>query len=208
MLDAVLRPLIDPPLNHAARRLARAGVRANALTVAGAVVAPAAGIAVASGHYGVALALILLNRLLDGLDGPLARLHGSTDFGGYLDIVCDFVFYAVIPLGFGLAEERNLLPAACLLAAFLGAGTSFLAYAIIAAKHGLTSEAQGKKSFFFQGGLCEGTETIAVFAAACLWPQWFPQIAYVYAALCVVTVIQRIASARRRFDAGTPAMPR
>jgi len=204
MLDSMLRPLIDPPLNSTARLLARTGITANALTVAGVLVALAAGVALALGHYGVALALILLNRLLDGLDGPLARLRGSTDFGGYLDIVCDFSFYAVIPLGFGLADGRNLLPAASLLAAFLGAGTSFLAYAIIAAKHGLTTEVQGKKSFFFQGGLCEGTETIAVFVAACLWPQWFPQLAYGYAALCVVTVLQRIASARRRFGAGTP----
>ncbi|MGH8251053.1 MAG: CDP-alcohol phosphatidyltransferase family protein [Steroidobacteraceae bacterium] len=200
MLDSILRPLIDPPLNRAARWLARGGVSADVLTVAGVVAALAAAAALATGRYGVALLLILLNRLLDGLDGPLARVRGgSTDFGGYLDIVCDFVFYAAVPLGFGLADARNLLPAASLLAAFLGAGTSFLAYAIIAAKRGLSTRAQGEKSFFFQGGICEGTETITVFVLACLWPQWFPQIAYGYAVLCVVTVFQRIASARRRF---------
>lgn len=200
MLDSVLRPLIDPPLNRAAQRLVRLGVTANALTTSGALLAIAALAALAGRHYDLALGLIAVNRLLDGLDGPLARIRGgSSDFGGYLDIVCDFVFYAAIPLGFGLAESRNLQPAAVLLASFLGAGTSFLAYAILAEKRGLTTQAQGPKSFFFQSGLCEGTETIAAFAAMCLWPDRFPQIAYGYAALCALTVLGRLASARGRF---------
>jgi len=199
MLDSVLRPLIDPPLNRAARLIARSGVSANALTIAGAAVGIGAAAAIASQRYGLGLALVVLNRLLDGLDGPLARLRGSTDFGGYLDIVCDFIFYAAIPLGFGLAEPANRLPALVLLASFLGAGTSFLAYAIIAAKRGMETRAQGDKSFFFAGGLAEGTETIVAFVLACLWPGHFAVIAYTYAAICALTVLGRIASARRRF---------
>ncbi len=199
MLDSVLRPLIDPPLNRAARVIARSGISANALTTAGAVVAIGAAAAIATERYGLALALIILNRLLDGLDGPLARIRGSTDFGGYLDIVCDFLFYAAIPLGFGFADPHNLQPALVLLASFLGAGTSFLAYAIIAAKRGIETRAQGAKSFYFAAGLAEGTETIIAFVLACLWPRWFAQIAYGYAALCALTVLGRITTARRHF---------
>ncbi len=199
MLDSVLRPLIDPALDKAARVIARSGIRANALTIAGLVVAIAAAAAVATRHYGLALALIVLNRLLDGLDGPLARIQGSTDFGGYLDIVCDFIFYAAIPLGFGLADPDNLLPALVLLASFLGAGASFLAYAIIAAKRGMETRAQGTKSFFYAAGLAEGTETVIAFVLACLWPRWFALIAYGYAVLCALTVLGRIASARKHF---------
>ncbi len=199
MLDSVLRPLIDPPLNRAARVIARSGISANSLTIAGAAVAIGAAAAIAAERYGLALALIILNRLLDGLDGPLARIRGSTDFGGYLDIVCDFLFYAAIPLAFGLADSHNLLPALVLLASFLGAGTSFLAYAIIAAKRGIETRAQGAKSFYFAAGLAEGTETIIAFVLACLWPRWFAQIAYGYAALCALTVLGRIATARRHF---------
>ena len=199
MLDSVLRPLIDPPLNRAARLIARTGIGANALTLAGVVAGIAAAAAIASQRYGLGLALIVLNRLLDGLDGPLARLRGSTDFGGYLDIVSDFVFYAAVPLGFGLAEPVNRLPALVLLASFLGAGASFLAYAIIAAKRGMETTAQGAKSFYFAGGLAEGTETIIAFVLACLWPGHFAAIAYAYAAICTVTVLGRIAGARRQF---------
>jgi phosphatidylglycerophosphate synthase len=200
MLDSVMRPLIDPPLNAAARLVARTGIAPNVLTLAGVPVAIGAAAAVAAQRYGLALALIAANRLLDGLDGPLARLRGRTsDLGGYLDIVCDFVFYAAIPVGFGLAAQRNLLPAMLLLASFIAAGTSFLAFAVIAAKRGLTTAAQGTKSFYFSAGLAEGTETIAVFALACLWPAAFPQIAYVYAAACVVTLAGRIILAWRTF---------
>lgn len=199
MFDTQLRPLINPPLERAARLIARTSVSANALTIAGAFVALGAGAAVAVECYSFALALIIVNRLLDGIDGPLARIRGSTDFGGYLDIVCDFVFYAAIPVGFGLADERNLQPALALLGSFVAAGTSFLAYAIIAAKRGMQTRAQGEKTFFCEAGFAEGAETIAAFVLACLMPAWFPVIAYAYAALCALTVLGRIASAYRHF---------
>ncbi len=199
MFDTRLRPLIDPPLERAARLIARTGVSANALTVAGAFIALGASAAVATERYGLALALIIVNRLVDGIDGPLSRVRGSTDFGGYLDIVCDFIFYAAVPVGFGLADERNLQPALVLLGSFVAAGTSFLAYAIIAAKRGMKTRAQGEKTFFYEAGFAEGAETIATFVLACLIPSWFPAIAYVYTALCALTVLGRIASAYRCF---------
>ncbi len=199
MLDGIIRPLIDPPLNRAARVIARSGLTANALTTAGAAVAIGAAAAIALERYGLGLTLIILNRMIDGLDGPLARIRGGSDFGGFLDIVCDFLFYAAVPLAFGLADPRNLLPALVLLASFIGVGTSFLAYAIIAAKHGIETQVQGAKSFYFDQGLAEGTETIVVFVLACLWPRWFPQIAYAYAVLCALTIVVRIAGAWRRF---------
>lgn len=199
MLDGLMRPIIDPPLNRLARLIVRTGVSANALTLAAVPFAIGAAAAIAVERYGLALLLIALNRVLDGVDGPLARIRGSTDFGGYLDIVCDFVFYAAIPVGFGLADPRNLQPALVLLASFIGAGTSFLAFAVFAAKRGMETRAQGAKSFYFAAGLAEGTETIAVFVLACLWPAAFPQIAYAYAAICAVTVVGRIVLARRTF---------
>lgn len=199
MLDGLMRPLIDPPLDAAARLIVRTGVSANALTLAAVPLAIAAAAAIAAERYGLALALIVVNRLLDGLDGAVARRRGPTDLGGYLDIVCDFVFYAAVPVGFALAAERNLLPAVLLLASFIGAGVSFLAFAVIAARRGLETRAQGVKSFYYAAGLAEGTETIAVFVLACLWPAAFPQIAYAYAALCAATVLGRFALARRLF---------
>ncbi|WP_353216990.1 CDP-alcohol phosphatidyltransferase family protein [Sandarakinorhabdus sp.] len=199
MFDARLRPYIDPPLNWLGLALARAGVTANGVTLAGLVPGLAAAAAIANGQYLAGLALILLNRLLDGLDGAVARARGPSDFGGYLDIVADFLFYAAIPVGFGLAAAANTLPALLLVAAFTLTGISFLAFAVLAAKRGVETSAHGRKSFFYSTGLAEGTETIACFIAMCLWPQHFAVIAYIYAGLCILTVIQRTAMARQQF---------
>ncbi len=192
MLDAVLRPVIDRPLNAAGTKLARRGCSANAVTAAGLAAGLLCAGAVAMHWYGTALALLVLNRLLDGLDGAVARATEPTDSGGYLDIVVDYVFYAGVPLAFAVADPaRNALPAAALLAGFCLTATGFLAFAIVAAKRGLESEAQGRKSFFYSTGVVEGSETIMFFVLMMLMPAWFPYIAGLFAVLCVVTAVQR-----------------
>lgn len=199
MLDAKLRPLIDPMLNRIGRVFAGLGIGANAVTLAGIGLGLAAGIAIAQGHMLAGLALIIANRLLDGLDGAVARATGLTDFGGYLDIVADFFFYVAVPVGFAFATDANHLPAVLLLATFALTGTSFLAFATMAAKRGLETTAHGRKSFFYNTGLAEGTETIAAFVLMCLWPAHFSMIAIIFAAACVVTVIQRSLTAWEHF---------
>ena len=199
MFDARLRPLIDPPLNALGRRLAGWGVTANLVTLAGVVLGLAAGIAIAQGHFTLGLVLVLANRLLDGLDGAVARATRLTDFGGYLDIVGDFAFYIAVPVGFAIAAPVNAVPAAVLLASFTLTGVSFLAYATLAAKRGEETTAHGRKSFFYNTGLAEGAETIAVFVAMCLWPQHFAVFAWGYTALCGLTVVQRTLAARAHF---------
>ncbi len=199
MFDARLRPLIDPPLNAIGRTLARLGIGANAVTLAGLVPALGAGLAIAHQHYWLGLALILINRLLDGLDGAVARVSGITDLGGFLDTLADYVFYVAVPLGFGFAAAANTAPAMVLIASFTLTCASFLAFAAIAARHGEETAAHGAKSFFYSTGLAEGAETIAVFAAMCLWPALFAALAFAFAALCLLTVMQRSLIARRTF---------
>jgi len=199
VFDAKLRPLIDPPLNRAGRVLAGLGVSANQLTFAGLALGLAGAGAIALGQIGWGLALILANRLLDGLDGAVARARGASDLGGYFDIIADFAFYVSIPLGFGVLAPANTLPALVLVASFVLTGVSFLAFATIAAKRGAETAAHGTKSFFYSTGLAEGAETIAVFVAMCLFPAWFAAIAYAYAGLCALTVVQRSALAAAMF---------
>ena len=199
MLDAYARRIIDPPLDRIGRRLAAAGVSANGITLAGFAVGLLAIPCLAAQRYEAALAAILLNRLADGLDGAVARRTRLSDLGGYLDIVCDFVFYAAVPFGFALARPENAVPAAFLIFSFAGTGSSFLAFAILAAKRNLTTAAQGRKSLYYLGGLTEGTETIALFIAICLFPAWFPALAYLFGALCWLTTATRMLSARRSF---------
>lgn len=199
MLDARIRPLIDPPLNRAGRLIARWGISANMLTFAGLVLGLGGAVAIAFGEVFWGLALIIANRLADGLDGAVARATTPTDLGGYFDIVGDFAFYVSIPLAFGFMAPANAMPALILVASFVLTGVSFLAFAVIAAKRGEETQAHGKKSFFYSTGLAEGAETIAVFIAMCLFPDWFGVIAYGYAALCVLTVFQRSAMAVTQF---------
>lgn len=193
MLDRLVQQALRPVMTQAARGLVRLGVGADAISVTGFAIGMAAAGAIAAQQYTAGLALLLLSRLLDGLDGAVARGTAPTDRGGFLDITLDFLFYAAIPLAFAIADPAtNALPAAVLLASFIGTGSSFLAFAAIAEKRGLTDTALPGKSFYFLGGLTEATETIAAFAAMCLWPQWFAPIAYGFAALCSVTIALRI----------------
>jgi phosphatidylglycerophosphate synthase len=192
MIDAVLLPLQRRVLATPARYLADRGVHADRITVAGFVIGALALPALAFGSFGVALALIALNRLMDGLDGAVARLTGPTDRGAFLDIALDFVFYALVPLGFALADpERNALPAAVLVAAFVGTGSSFLAFAAAAARRGIDAARYPTKGIFYLGGLTEGFETIALFVAMCLFPAWFPGLAYLFAVACAITTLTR-----------------
>lgn len=200
MLDKAIQQALRPLMTRAARGLVRLGVGADAISFTGLAIGIAAAGAIALQHYLPGLALLLLSRLLDGLDGAVARATQPTDRGGFLDITLDFLFYAAIPLAFALADPAaNALPAAVLLASFIGTGSSFLAFAIVAEKQKLRSVALPDKSFYFLGGLTEATETIAAFAAMCLWPLWFPQIAYGFAALCGITTVLRIGWGWQRF---------
>jgi phosphatidylglycerophosphate synthase len=199
MLDARLRKLIDPPLDGAGRRLAQLGVTANSVTWTGFLVGCGAWALLALGSYGWALALILLNRLADGLDGAVARHGRVSDLGGYLDIVLDFLFYSGVVFFFAVGRPEEALPAAFLIFSFVGTGASFLAFAAVAAKRGITTAARGEKSIYYLGGLTEGSETIALFVAICLFPQHFAWFAWIFGALCWLTTSVRIYMAIETF---------
>ena len=192
MFDASIQGLINGPLNWAGDHLCRWGVRANSVTLAGTAMAVATAVSLSTGRYTLALAFLSLNRLLDGLDGAVARASERTDLGGYLDIVSDYVFYAGVPLGFAFAEpQKNALPAAALLASFLLTCCTFLAFAALADQRDLAMEPRREKSFFYSRGLMEGTETIGFFVAMTLWPERFAALAWAFSILCVITALQR-----------------
>ena len=155
-------------------------------------------LAIALGAPLAGLALLLASRLCDGLDGALARLTQATDRGAFLDITLDFIFYASIPLAFAIADPAsNALAAAVLLAAFIGTGSSFLAFASLASVRGLKSLAHANQGLYYLGGLTEATETLLCFALMCVWPPWFAPIAYGFAVLCAVTIATRLVVAWR-----------
>ncbi|MFV0439138.1 MAG: CDP-alcohol phosphatidyltransferase family protein [Desulfopila sp.] len=193
MLDRFLLCGVRWPLTGLARWLHRRHVGADQVTVAGFVVGMLAVPAVAMHWYGLALLLILLNRIADGVDGILARMAGVRDAGGFLDIVFDFIFYSAVVVGFALADPLvNGLAAAVLIFSFVGTGSSFLAYAIMAERRQLVSVAYPHKGFYYLGGLTEGSETILFFVVICLLPSSFVLFAWIFAGLCWLTTITRV----------------
>ena len=193
MLDKAIQRALKPLMTRAARGMVRLGVGADAISLAGFAVGMGAATAIALQHDWVGLALLLISRLMDGLDGAVARATQPTDRGGFLDITLDFLFYASIPLAFAIAEPaQNALPAAVLLAAFIGTGSSFLAFAVLAERRGLKSLAYPGKGLFYLGGLTEATETLVCFVAMCLWPALFAPLALGFAGLCALTLLARL----------------
>ena len=200
MFDGRARILIDPLLGWIAERLKSKNVTPDQVTIAGFCLGLLAALAISQSWFLAGLGLILLSRLADGLDGSLARITRSSDFGGYLDIVLDFGFYGVVPLAFIFADPaQNALVGAVLIFSFYLNGASFLAYATLAEKRGLSTESRGTKAIYFTTGLAEATETLAVFVLACIFPHWFPAFAGVFATLCFYTALARIVQAKALF---------
>jgi phosphatidylglycerophosphate synthase len=193
MFDRRAGQLIQPLLQSLARLLVARGVGADTLSWLGFAIGITSATAISLQMYGWGLLLMLCSRLMDGLDGAVARLTQPTDRGAFLDITLDFLFYASVPLAFAVAAPAaNALPAAVLLAAFMGTSSSFLAFATLAEKRGLKSEAYAHKGLYYLGGLTEASETLACFALMCLWPQHFAWWAYGFAALCALTIVTRL----------------
>lgn len=198
MLDRFARQLIDPPLNQIGAGLATRGFTADGVTLIGLVLGLFAALLIGLGAPGWALIPLLASRMADGLDGAVARATRQTDFGGYLDIVVDFLFYGAIPMAFVLHDPtENGAAGAFLLTAFYFNGASFLGFAVLAEKHGHHTEAQGQKSLYYSNGVLEGTETIAFFVLLCLLPHYFSPLAWVFGTLCFVTATLRIYAAKQ-----------
>ena len=201
MFDRAALRLLHPALDRAARALHRLGVHADEVTLTGFAIGMAGAGAIAMQQFALGLALLLAGRACDGIDGALARITAPTDRGAFLDSTLDFLFYASVPLAFAMADPaRNALAAAALLAAFIGTATTFLAFAVLAAQRGLKSAVYPDKGIYYLGGLTEGSETLACFVLMCLWPAHFVLFAWIFAALCLLTIATRIAAGWRAFS--------
>ena len=192
MLDPYVRRLIDPPLKRVGEHFIRFGMTANSVTILGFFMGLLAMLMISLKRYEYAVIFLLLNRFLDGIDGAIARQSRLSDFGGFLDIVCDFIIYSGIVFSFSIANRENAFLAAFLIFSFIGPITSFLAYATIAAKRQKHCYQRGIKSFYYLGGICEGTETAILLILMCVIPELFPELCLIYGILCWMTTIGRV----------------
>lgn len=192
MLDSKVRKIIDKPLDYFGKKIANMGVGANSITIIGFICGLASIFFISINNLAYGLLFLCMNRLADGLDGAVARALKLTSFGGFLDIVADFIIYAGVVFAFAINNPDNAIYAAFLIFSFIGPITSFLAYAIIAAKNDVSTNKRGKKSFYYLGGICEGTETAFALMLMCVVPEFFAQICIVYGVLCWLTTIGRV----------------
>ncbi len=205
MLDNAARRMLDPGLRRAAVVIDRPWVTPDRLTLVGLALGLGSAAAAAAAWWWPALALWLANRVLDGLDGPLARRRtapkptGTSQAGGFLDIACDFTVYGATVVGLAIGVVRTMdadwLPFMLVLLAYYVNGSAFLAFSSIAERTGRRID--DGRSLSFLGGLAEGTETVLVHSLWLIVPQYAEVIALVWAAVVAVSATQRIVAGYR-----------
>ena len=200
MLDLRLRSTKDHLLDPVAERLG-GRVRPLALSLTGAALCVGAGVLAWQRLAPIAVACWLAGRLLDGLDGPVARRQGTaSDLGGFVDLVLDTIGYAAIPLGLaaGADDTRSWAIAAVLLATFYVNAVSLLMLSAILEKRAVGASHQGETTTVtMPTALIEGTETIVAFTVALAVPQWANGVFVVMATGVMLGVGQRWGAARR-----------
>ncbi len=219
MLDTPVRRLLDRPLTSIARAIDVPWITPDRLTIAGLALGLASAVAAGLQLWWPALALWLVSRVFDGLDGSLARsrreraasesnAHGvghpesaqtASEAGGFLDIVSDFVVYGAtvfgVAVGASAGFDAPFWPFALVLLAYYVNGAAFLAFSSIAERTGRRLD--DGRSLSFLGRLAEGTETIVVHALWMLLPMFAWQLAIAWAAFVAASAAQRIVAGYR-----------
>lgn len=204
MLDRAVRAALSRPLDAITAAIDRRWVTPDRITVAGLLIGVASAVAAALQLWWPALALWLVSRIADGLDGTLARRRraapggsaaaGGSEAGGFLDITADFVVYGATVLGVAIGATSGFdapwWPFLAVLFAYYVNGTAFLAFSSIAERTGRTID--DGRSLSFLGRIAEGTETIAVHALWLILPFWSWQIAIGWCLFVAVSAVQRI----------------
>ena len=195
MLDRHVIPLLNKALDYPGKWLVGQGASGDVVSLVGFAFGLGAAAAIALGSSQWALILLALNRLTDGLDSAMGRAGGMSDFGRYLDIVLDFLFYAAFVLAFAFADPGQALIAAILIFALLGLGGTVLAYAVIAAGKGMAGDESGNLWVDVLSEVIETTETTLALFLMALFPAFFGFIALAFAFFCLVTTVFRVVRA-------------
>ncbi len=201
MLDDSLRAIKERVLTPIADRAGRY-LHPNAVTLAGLGFGLAAAVCAAGSAYIAGLLCWGVNRVLDGLDGTIARRHAKqSDLGGYLDTLADFLVYALVPLGlaYGVADRPVWMACAVLIAAFYVNAASWLALSAILEKRNLAGH-KIQTTVIIPGGLIEGAETVLFYTLFFLLPSALSGLFGLMATLVGVTVVQRLLWAGRHLS--------
>lgn len=188
MLDTIIRPYIAPSLDKIAQKMETLNVPVNVITLAALGVGLVGCFFVAIQSYLFGLVLVVGSRVLAGVDGAIARRTGGSDFGAYLDRVCDYIFYAAFVFFFVLASQNHYLAGLFLTFSYVGMAVSHLVYVGIAEKRHQTTPS---------GGLVGHSEIIIFMVLACLFPASFSAMAFLFGLLCFGTTVMNVMQAWR-----------
>jgi phosphatidylglycerophosphate synthase len=197
MFDTFMRRLKDRLIEPLAAPLG--AVSPASVTVLALLTGLTAASLAAIGSVLPSLLVWLLSRILDGLDGLVARrFNKQSDFGGYLDIVCDFTVYAAVPIGLALARPTslNFIALAVMLASFYINAASWMYLSALLEKRS-ARDSSTQTSIIMPSGLIGGTESITAFCIFLLFPAHIAPLFGVFSALVFVTIIQRLIWAKQ-----------
>ncbi len=199
MFDHLLRALKDRWFAPLARALGPA-LSPAMISVLALAFGLLAALAAYRGQNGAALGAWIANRLFDGLDGTYARVHArQTDFGGYLDILLDFVVYATIPVALVARDPAGLSLAGVFLEAtfFVNAASWMYLSAILEGRSRGAASRGELTSVTMPAGIVAGTETVLFYALFLIVPAWRAPLFWLMGGLVCVNVVQRLWWARR-----------
>lgn len=189
MIDTLARPRLIPVIDTISSKILQAGFGANKLTFIAFAFGLAGCFAVGMQQYSLGLLLLLLNRVIDGIAGSVARQNGTTEFGTILDTLCDYLVFAGFAFFFSLSATETVLATTLLIFSYLAMGLSYFAHAWVMAKKNIA----GMPS----GGLVENGEMILFITLCCLLPAYYAAFAAVFALLCWATAILRFTAASK-----------
>lgn len=206
MFDQIGRPIKEKLLTPFIKRLGMK-IHPNAVTLFAFSLGIYSVILILKGQLISALVFWLLNRLFDGIDGTIARVTDKqTDFGGYLDLILDFIIYAAVPISlyyYQLTAENSSDPTAlsislaCLLASFYVNTASWMVPAALIEKRGRPSNTT--TSIEMPSGIIEGTETILFYSLFLLFPSFLLELFWIMTILTWITILHKLFWVWRKF---------
>lgn len=192
MFDEKLRPLKEKLLNPVSRTLGRV-ISPNQMSLFSLLLGAISIYFIYRAEYINGLIFWTLNRITDGLDGTIARVTGrQSDFGGYLDIMIDFLIYSSIPIVFVISRGRiniELLVLSIMLGVYYCNAASWMYLSSILEKRGSYNKLT---SINMPLGVVEGFETIIIYTLFYILPQRILLLFIIMSCLTLLGTIQRV----------------
>lgn len=195
MIDKYLRPVKEKYLLPIAKIISKY-LSPNQISIVAFFMGLLSCILIIYNYLNIALGFWLLNRIIDGLDGTVARVSNrQTDWGGYLDIMLDFTIYALIPITMTFIINDNIfsyLSLSIMLASFYINSASWMYLSAVKEKREGKEDKSLLTSIPMPSGLIEGSETIVLYTLFFLFPNYLYLLFIIASVLTFIGIFQRI----------------